>query len=148
MVSAAWGDFVVACVPMIRTEAARLVRGGAQIDADDAVQDVVASLLEDESETTAGSVRARIRSRLIDLVRSARAKKRSGREIDIERVPESGAFNGLPLTASCEDEVIEKVDAEKLLDLWPETRGGERAARRMRDRWLPAFQEFAKRGAA
>lgn len=142
-----WGHFVVQCMPIIRAEAERLARSGAQIDIDDAVQEVAAGLIEDEGALAHSNVRARIRSRLIDLHRRTVRQKRARREIDIDRVPGTRAFDGLSVE-SHEGEAIEKIDAMKLLDLWPETKGGERAARRMRDRWLPMFQEFAKRGAA
>lgn len=148
MVSAEWGAFVVSCMPMIRAEAERFVRLGARLDVDDAVQEVAAELLADEDGTDGRFVAHRIRSRIRDLIRASRRKKRAAREISIDHVPEALALGGLGCVESCAIEVIEKIDAEKLLDLWPASGGGDRAARRMRERWLPIFQEFAKRGAA
>lgn len=148
MVTEAWGAFVVRCMPLIRREAERLARRGVPLDIEDAVQDVATALLGDGGETSAENIRARVRSRLIDVHRKAVRAKRGGGKKSVERIPDSIAFDGLPFVASPEDAVIEKVDAEKLLDLWPKTTGGREAAKQMRDRWLPAFQEFATRGAA
>lgn len=155
MVTETRGQFVARSMPLIRAEAERLARRGVPFDVDDAVQEVAAGLLEDLSDATKADdvvhrTRMRVQQRLRNIVRDARRQKRGAgkRQISIEHVPELDAFGVLGSVEGCADEVIEKVDAEKLLGLWPETKGGERAARRMRDRWLPAFQEFANRGAA
>lgn len=153
MVTAAWGAFVVASMAVIRAEAERLTRRGVSLDVEDAVQEVALSLLDDEADEKAirDHLRARVRSRLIDIHRAARSVKRGGGrrivEIDSGTPDARSALYGLT-DVSHEDAVIFRVDAEKLLDLWPVTTGGGQSAKEMRDRWLPRFQEFAKRGAA
>lgn len=159
-----WGRFVVKCVPLIRAEAERLARAGVPLEVDDAGQDVALQMLEESGrEDVANGARAWIRWRLLVLARNAGRKKRragsapvsidaiSRAHDDPDGVPQQHVMSAerdpAVMSESHEGDVIGRVDGERLLNLWPEARDRHHA-RRVANEWLPAFQDFAKRGAA
>lgn len=136
----AFNAFVVACTPIARSEVRRLVRAGAWVDVEDAVQGALIDMLESrhlfaESPTlaTQGALaRIHIRHRLVThVVQYSKAKKRTGLKVPVKEALDVGVD-------SHEDNVIIAVDAERLLSRcpFPDLDGGTRAGRHQRrERW-------------
>lgn len=144
MTSQDYGAFVIALLPLIRREATRLAREGVPIDIEDAVQTVVLWLLEREEKTEIDTSSVSIRHRIIDLlVKPATASKRRAFMVRIE----DGA--GAALTVpSHEDEVVDRVTAEELAELMPQTAATRQARGQMTKRWIDRVKAYVTREAA
>lgn len=138
--SAEWGAFVVACMPLIRREAARLRRRGVPLDVEDATQTITLWLLESEAVVKKDVVEVAVRRRFVDLLRKGARRKRSASLIPIDDTD-----LGVP---SHENDVIDRVTAEQIAGLMPKSHGTRQARQRMEGRWLPKIRKYATRGAA
>lgn len=137
------GDLVVACLPLIREEAARLRRAGAAIDIDDAVQTVAVWLLEREDPSMAfpASARVAVRNRLLDIVRATTARKRSAPIVEIDDEDEE-TDPGLYATPSPEAAIVDAVTIQEIADLMPKSTGGRQAQEKMRARWFARARKY------
>lgn len=164
-----FGDFILACDDIVRTEACRLRRLGVKVDIDDAMQEGHQVLLECKDQIAANPLRtlARIivRRRLLNVfVRDARAKQRHGTHVSLDELVDAldvgdGAGEERAIdqhTIDCvtvgshEDALVERIAADEVGEFVefltaPPTRQARQQARK---RWLPRMQKFATQEAA
>jgi hypothetical protein len=170
-----FGDFVVACESIVKSEARRLSRGGLRADAEDIEQESYRILLE-EKETIAAEpskslVRMILRRRLVDIfVRRGSAAKRNAIEVSAEEIahaiedaPDAAAIEAgdggravdqatieKMSVPSHEDDCIDRVSFGEVHDFIgflqePETRQAQHERRRQ---WIPRMQKFVTRRSA